>query len=102
MSDSATGRSPSKRTRRNNDSGCAAAIGGSAANGSAVGGGFAANGSAVGGGSAASLDSAGNINSDGIQSPLKAALMLKATSLKSLPIASRPFLHYQIMEDPCM
>ena len=81
MSDFATRRSPSKRTRRNNDSGCAAAIGGSAANGSAVGG-----------SSAASLDTAGNINSDGILSPLKAALMLKATSLESLPIASRPFL----------
>jgi hypothetical protein len=92
MSDSTTRRSPSKRTQKNNDSGSAAAIGSSAANGSAVGGSSAANGSAVGGGFVASRDTAGNINLEGILSPLKAALMLKATSLKSLPIASQLFL----------
>jgi hypothetical protein len=63
MSDSATKRSLSKHTQRSNDSG-----------------------------SAASPDAAGNITSDGTLSPLKAALMLKATSIKSLPIASRSFL----------
>ena len=81
MSDSATARSPSKRTRRSNDSGSAAVIGGSAANSSAVGG-----------GSAASPDAAGNITSGGTLSPLKAALMLKATLVESLPSASHPFL----------
>jgi hypothetical protein len=81
MSDSVTTRSPSKRTQRNNDSGSATVIGNSAANGSAVGG-----------GSAASPDAAGNIIQDGILSPLKAALMLKATLIELLPIASRPFL----------
>jgi hypothetical protein len=81
MSESATVRSPSKRTRRNNDSGSAAAIGG-----------FAANGSAVGGGSAASPDAAGNTTSEGTLSPLKAALVPTATLIESLPIASRPFL----------
>ena len=81
MSESATVRSPSKRTRRNNDSGSAAVIGG-----------FAANGSAVGGGSAASLDAAGNTISEGTLSPLKAALVPTATLIESLPIASRPFL----------
>jgi hypothetical protein len=80
MSDSVTTRSPSKCTQRSNDSSSAAVIGGSAANGSTVGG-----------GSAASPDAAGNIIQDRILSPLKAALMLKATPIESLPIASRPF-----------
>jgi hypothetical protein len=75
MADSATKRSPSKCTRRNNDSGSAAVIGSSAASGSA-----------------ASHDAAGNIIQDRIISPLKAALMVKATLIESLPIASRPFL----------
>jgi hypothetical protein len=81
MSDSVTTRSPSKCTQRSNDSSSAAVIGGSAANGSTVGG-----------GSAASPDAAGNIIQDRILFPLKAALMLKATLIESLPIASRPFL----------
>jgi hypothetical protein len=75
MSDSTTKRSPSKRTRRNNDSGSAAVIGSSAASGSAT-----------------SHNAAGNIIQDWIMSPLKAALMVKATLIESLPIASRPFL----------
>jgi hypothetical protein len=81
MSDSATTRSPSKRTQRSNVSGSAAVIGVSAANGSAIGG-----------GSAASPGAASNIFQDGILSPLKAALMLKAALIELLPIASRPFL----------
>ncbi len=75
MSDSATNRSPSKRTQRNNDSGFAAVIGGSATSGFA-----------------ASHDAAGNIIQDGIMSPLKAALMVKATLIESLPIFSHSFL----------
>ena len=81
MSESATRRSPSKRSRGNKDSGSAAVIGGSAANGSAVGGGFAA-----------SPDVAGNTIQNGTPSPLKAALVLKVTFLESLPLASQPFL----------
>ncbi len=57
-----------------------------------MGGGSTANGSAVGGGFAASPDAAGNINQAGIISPLKAALVLKVTFIKLLPIASCPFL----------
>ena len=81
MSGSATVRaSPSKRSRRSNDSG-SAAVGGSAANGSAVGGGFAA-----------TPDAAGNTKKVETVSPLSAALVLKATFIESLPNASRPFL----------
>jgi hypothetical protein len=81
MSDSATKRRPSKCTRRSNDSGSTAVIGN-----------FATSGFVAGGGSAASHNAAGSIIQDGILSPLKAALMLKATFIESLPIASRPFL----------
>ena len=81
MSGSATVRtSPSKRSRRSNDSGCAA-VGGSAANGSTVGGGFAA-----------TPDAAGNTKKVETVSPLSAALVLKVTFIESLPNASRPFL----------
>ena len=81
MSGSATVRaSPSKRSRRSNDSG-STAVGGSAANGSAVGGGFAA-----------TPDAAGNTKKVETVSPLSAALVLKASFIESLPNASRPFL----------
>ncbi len=60
MSESVTGRSLLKRTQRSYDRGSAPVIGGSAANGSAVGG-----------GSAASPNAAGNTNQEGIISPLK-------------------------------
>ncbi len=73
---------PSKCTHQNNDSGFAAVIGGSAANGSAVGGGYAA----------ACDASSGNAKKAAMTLPLSAALALKVTFIESLPIASQPFL----------
>ncbi len=60
---------------------CFAAVGGSAANGSAVGGGFAA-----------TPDAAGNTKKVETISLLSAALVLKDNFIKLLPFASRPFL----------
>jgi hypothetical protein len=92
MSESVTGRIPSKCTWWSNNRGSAAVIGGFATNSSALRGGSTANGSAIGGGFAASPDAAGNTNQAGIISPLKVALVLKVTFIELLPIASRLFL----------
>jgi hypothetical protein len=72
--------SPSKHNRRSNYSGFAA-VGGSAANGSALHGSFAA-----------TPNAAGNIKKVKTISPLSAALMLKDIFIELLPFASRPFL----------
>jgi hypothetical protein len=81
MSGSATDQAnPSKRSQRANDSGFAAV------------GGFAANGSAVAGSFAATPNAAGITKKEGSISPLSAALVLKATFIELLPKASRPFL----------
>jgi hypothetical protein len=73
---------PSKCTHWSNDSGFAAVIGGSAANGSAVGGGSAATCNA----------SSGNAKKAATTLPLSAALALKVIFIELLPIASQPFL----------
>jgi hypothetical protein len=91
MSESATGRSPSKHTRRSKDRVSAPVISGFAANSSAGGGGSATNSSAIVGGSTTSPDAAGDTNQVGIISSLKAALVLKVTFIKLLPITSRLF-----------
>ncbi len=81
MSGSTTVRaSPSKRNQRSNDSSFAA-VGGSAANGSAVFGGFAA-----------TPDAAGNTKKVEIISPLSAALVMKVNFIELLPTASHLFL----------
>ena len=71
---------PSKCSQRTNDSGFVAV------------GGFAANGSAVGGGFAATPSAAGNTRKEGSTSPFSAALVLKENFIESLPNASSPFL----------